>query len=195
MATFRAELINLFPDDPDARRLAGQTLLLTEFLDRHEELDLGGLPGERALIHGHCHHKAVLDFQAQQRVLDRLGMRHSVLDSGCCGMAGAFGFSDSSYDVAQACGERVLLPAVRDADPRTLVLTDGFSCQEMVQQNGLPRPLHSAQVLHMALQRDGRLDPGSTPLPVTAAPRWGPLGVAAAAAYGAYRAVRALNRP
>lgn len=196
VATFRDELVNLFPDDPDAQRLSRQTLLLTEFLDRRGELELGGLPGERALVHGHCHHKAVLDFQAQQRILERMGVQYSVLDAGCCGMAGAFGFADSSFDVAQRCAERALLPAIRDADPRTLILTDGFSCQEMVRQNGLPRPLHSAQLLHMGLQRSGRLELGSTPgPPEAAAPGWGALAVAAATAYGGYRAGRALFRP
>ncbi len=157
VATFRDELLAFFPDDPDARRLSENTFLLSEFLDREAGLDLGTLPGEEALVHGHCHQKSVLDFDAQQRVLDRLEVRYQLLDSGCCGMAGAFGFEEEKYDVAQACGERVLLPAVRAADRRTLILTDGFSCREMLEQNGLRRPRHLAEVVHMALERDGRL--------------------------------------
>jgi FAD/FMN-containing dehydrogenase/Fe-S oxidoreductase len=159
VATFRDELLTFFPDDPDARRLSENTYLLSEFLDRETDLDLGTLPGEEALVHGHCHQKSVLDFDAQQRVLDRLAIGYDVLDSGCCGMAGAFGFEEDKYDVAQACGERVLLPAVRAADRRTMILTDGFSCREMLEQNGLRRPRHLAELVHMALERDGRLPP------------------------------------
>ncbi len=154
VATFRDELPNLFPHDEDARRLADQTFLLTEFLERFApDADLGALAGETALVHGHCHHKAVLDFGAERAVLDRLQLDYQVLDSGCCGMAGSFGFEEHNYDVAQACGERVLLPAVRDADPETLLITSGFSCREQIEQNGLPRPLHIAEVLRMALAR------------------------------------------
>ena len=199
VATFRDELLSFFPDDPDARRLSEQTWLLTEFLDRHPELDLGGLTGERALVHGHCHQEAVLDFGAQQRVLDRIGVEHTVLDSGCCGMAGAFGFDHRHYDVAQACGERGLFPAVRAADRRTAIVTDGFSCREMLEQNRLRRPVHSAELLHMALERDGRLAPtGSDTAMAPARPR--PIAVAAAAALAAgaglavYRITRTLLR-
>jgi hypothetical protein len=74
-------------------------------------------------------------------------------------MAGAFGFEEDKYDMAQACGERVLLPAVRAADRRALVLTDGFSCREMLEQNRIRTPRHTAELLHMALERDGRLGP------------------------------------
>ncbi|MFO7893019.1 MAG: FAD-binding and (Fe-S)-binding domain-containing protein [Longimicrobiales bacterium] len=200
VATFRDELLDFFPDDPDARRLSEQTFLLTEFLDRHRELDLGTLPGEEALVHGHCHHEAVLDFDAQQRVLDRLAIQHTVLDSGCCGMAGAFGFEEKKYHVAQACGEEVLLPAVRAADRRTLILTDGFSCREMLEQNGLRRPLHTAELIHMALERDGRLPSGPPSAALEAATLapaasgLGALAVGAGTAYAVYRITRALVR-
>ena len=196
VATLRDELLSFFPDDPDARRLARQSFLLTEYLDRRPDLELGSLAGEKALVHGHCHHRAVLDFDAQQRVLDRIDVEHTVLDSGCCGMAGAFGFREEHYDVAQACGERVLLPAVRGADRRTMVLTDGFSCREMLEQNRLRRPRHSAELLHMALQRDGRLSsPAALPaLAPATGPRPAAVALAAGGAYLGYRAVRAVLR-
>jgi Fe-S oxidoreductase len=135
IATFRDELTNLFPGDKRAERLAKRTFLLGEFLDaRVSDADLGRVEA-RALLHGHCHHKAVLDLGADQRVLTRLGVDFRTLDSGCCGMAGPFGFEKAHYDVAQACGERVLLPAVRGRDPGTLVVTEGFSCKTMIDQN------------------------------------------------------------
>jgi len=196
VSVFRDELLNFFPDDPDARRLSENTFLLTEFLDRHPELDLGSLAGEEALVHGHCHQTAVLDFDAQQRVLDRLGVEYEVLDSGCCGMAGAFGFEEEKYDVSQACGEAVLLPAVREADRRTLVLTDGFSCREMLEQNGLRRPRHSAELIHMALERDGRLPtrPRDRAL-APAVPGPGTFALGAGGLYALYRLARRLLAP
>ncbi|MFW5951989.1 MAG: FAD-binding and (Fe-S)-binding domain-containing protein [Gemmatimonadota bacterium] len=199
VSVFRDELLNFFPHDQDAQRLASQTFMLSEFIARFAgQVELGSLRGEKALVHGHCHHRAVLDFDAETALLDRLEIDYEVLDSGCCGMAGAFGFEADKYQVSQACAERVLLPAIREKDPRTLVITDGFSCREMIEQNGLPRPLHSAEVLHMALQRTGRLAPPPRELPAgtrgrPAAPGW-QLAAGAGAAYLAYRATRALLR-
>lgn len=153
VATFRDELINLFPDDPDARRLSEQTLLLSEFVER--TMPDHPLPQlrRRAVVHGHCHHKAVMKMPAEERLLRRLGLDFEVLDSGCCGMAGAFGFEADHYDVSVACGERVLLPAVREAAPDTLVITNGFSCREQIAQCTGRRAVHLAEVLDAATNR------------------------------------------
>lgn len=156
VAVFRDELVNLFPHDRDAQRLARQTFMLSEFLAAHAgDADLGQLRGEKALLHGHCHHRSVLDFDPELAVLDRIGLEYELLDSGCCGMAGPFGFQEEHYEVAQACAERVLLPALRESDTRTLLVTSGFSCREMVEQNRLRRPVHFAEVVHMAMERAG----------------------------------------
>jgi Fe-S oxidoreductase len=93
----------------------------------------------------------VLGTGAQRAVLDDLGLHHETLDSGCCGMAGAFGFERRHFDVAQRAGERVLLPAVRAADADTLLVADGFSCREMIEQNTGRHALHLAEVLQLAL--------------------------------------------
>ena len=91
-----------------------------------------------------------------------------MLDSGCCGLAGNFGFETGHYDLSLACTERVLLPAVRDAAPRTLVLADGFSCRTQIEQGGTGRiPVHLAEVLAAGLQ--GRPVQVSRPAPPTAA--------------------------
>ncbi len=199
ISVFRDELPDLFPHDRTAKRLASQSYMLTEFLAKFAgEAELGTLRGERAIVHGHCHHTSVLDFDTEKEILDRLEIDYEVLDSGCCGMAGAFGFEDDKYDVSQAVAERVLLPAIRSADPRTLVITDGFSCREMIEQNGLPRPLHIAEVLHMALQRTGRLPTPDPTLParVEGGTAGSALKIAAFAALGyvAYRGIRARLR-
>jgi len=85
-------------------------------------------------------------------LLRRMGIDLSVPDSGCCGMAGPFGFDAEKYEVAQAIGERVLLPAVRAATQDTLIVTDGFSCREQIQQSAGRRSYHLAEVLQLALQ-------------------------------------------
>jgi FAD/FMN-containing dehydrogenase/Fe-S oxidoreductase len=200
ISVFRDELPNFFPHDKSAERLARQSYMLTEFLARFaDDVDLGSLRGEQALVHGHCHQTSVLDFQAEKEILARLEIEYEVLDSGCCGMAGAFGFEDDKYEISQAAAERVLLPAIRDSDPRTLVITNGFSCREMIEQNGLRSPLHTAEVLHMALQRAGRL-PTPDRTAVTATDADGAPGsvlkLAAVAGLGylAYRATRTLLR-
>jgi FAD/FMN-containing dehydrogenase/Fe-S oxidoreductase len=149
-ATFRDELLNLFPTDAEARALAGRVVLLSEFLAQHA-------PGFRprldvpALVHGHCHHKAVMRLDDEQAVLDQMGVRSRVLDSGCCGMAGAFGFAREHYGISMQVGERVLLPAVRDASLDTVVVADGFSCREQIRQGTGRRALHLAEVMAMAL--------------------------------------------
>jgi Fe-S oxidoreductase len=154
VAAFRDELVALFPDDEDARRLSRQTYLLSEWLVKIDYRP-PRLP-RRALVQGHCHHKAVMHMDAEADVLGRLGLDYEILDSGCCGMAGAFGFDRRHYDVSMACGERVLLPAVREAAPDTLVLANGFSCREQIEQATGREVHHLAEVVCQALDAEGR---------------------------------------
>ncbi|HEX6406171.1 MAG TPA: hypothetical protein VFZ90_03175, partial [Gemmatimonadales bacterium] len=154
-AVFRDELTNLFPNNEDARRLKAQTFLLSEFLQQHApDFQIPHL-GKKALVHGHCHHKAIMGLTDEEKLLERLGLTVEVPESGCCGMAGAFGFERGEhYDVSIACGERVLLPAVRAADDDALIIANGFSCREQISQTTDREALHLAQVLRMALQQD-----------------------------------------
>jgi Fe-S oxidoreductase len=78
-----------------------------------------------------------------------------VLDSGCCGMAGSFGFEEEHYEVSMKCGERVLLPAVRRADEDTLIIANGFSCREQIAQATGRQALHLAEVIRIAMQEEG----------------------------------------
>lgn len=151
-AVFRDELLNLFPHDARAKRLAKATYLLSEFLEKHAPHSTLPKLGNQAIVHGHCHHKAVMKMQDEQKVLEKLGVDYHVLDSGCCGMAGAFGFEKNHYAISLKVGERVLLPAVRLASPETLVIADGFSCREQIAQTTKRRGLHLAQVIHLAMQ-------------------------------------------
>src|SRR5205807_10062483 len=102
------------------------------------------------IVHAHCHHHAVMKFDAEEQVLRDAGLDCRVLDSGCCGMAGSFGFERDHYDVSMKVGERVLLPAVREAPKDTLIVADGFSCREQIAQSTDRRALHLAEVLDMA---------------------------------------------
>ena len=150
VATFRDELTRMLPHDEDAKRLSQQTFLLSEFIEKYlPDHPLPKLP-RHAIVHGHCHHKALMRMSAEENVLERLGLDCEFPDTGCCGMAGAFGFEKNHYDVSIACGERVLLPAVRDADAETLIIADGFSCREQIAQTTPRRALHLAQVLELA---------------------------------------------
>lgn len=151
IATFRDELIELFPNDEDAWRLNQQSYLFSEFLEKHaKHVELPKLL-RKAVVHLHCHHKTVLDIEAEENVLNRMGVDFEILDSGCCGMAGAFGYTKDHYDVSIGCGERVLLPAVRDQDKSTVILANGFSCREQIQQTTSRRGLHLAQAMKMAI--------------------------------------------
>jgi len=147
-SVFRDELRGLFPHHGVAHRLRQQTFTLSSFLQTQVRgYEPPRLPGRKVLLHGHCHHRAVLAFSDEEALLKRMGVELRSLDSGCCGMAGPFGFEQSKIKIAQALGERVLLPAVRAADPETIVVTDGFSCREQIEQNTDRKPLHIAELL------------------------------------------------
>ena len=152
VAAFRHEVLQLYPNRQDAKRLATQTYMLTEFLDQKApDWKPPHIEGD-ALVHGHCHQKAVMGLDFQTDALRRAGLDVKVPESGCCGMAGAFGFErGEKYDVAIAAGERVLLPAVRQAAPDTLIVAAGFSCREQIAQTTDRRALHPAEVLADAL--------------------------------------------
>jgi FAD/FMN-containing dehydrogenase/Fe-S oxidoreductase len=154
VAAFRDELGNLFPADENAMRLAKQTYMLSEFLVR-----IGYRPPplhRKAIVHGHCHHRAIMGMAAEQAMLDSLQLDYRLLDSGCCGMAGAFGFDKNKYAISMAIAEQVLLPEVRAATEDVLLIADGFSCREQIRQATARRTLHLSEVLQMALhQQDG----------------------------------------
>jgi FAD/FMN-containing dehydrogenase/Fe-S oxidoreductase len=153
-AVFRDELVNLFPNDGGALRLSQRTFLLSEFLEKELKTFQPLKLSNKSIVHGHCHQTALMGMIGESAILTKLGLDFKLLDSGCCGMAGAFGFQKDHYQVSIQAGERVLLPAVREADESTLVITNGFSCREQIEQVTGKGALHLAQVLRMAM-RDG----------------------------------------
>jgi Fe-S oxidoreductase len=157
VSAFRDELPGLFPDDEDAARLARQTFMLTEFLDA-EGFRPPRMP-RQALVHGHCHHKSVMTMRTDETMLRAMGIDYRLLDSGCCGMAGGFGFEREKYDLSVRIGERVLLPAVRAASGDTMIIASGFSCQEQIAQLTGRKALHLAEVVQLALQGEANATP------------------------------------
>ena len=147
-SVFRDELVNFFPHDARATRLSRQTIMLSEMLTRSNNgWQPPQLPGRRIVVHGHCHQKALMTMKDEMKLLEATGARVEMLDSGCCGMAGPFGFEADKFDVSQKLAERVLLPAVRAAAPGDLLVTNGFSCREQIKQNTPREAVHLSQVL------------------------------------------------
>jgi FAD/FMN-containing dehydrogenase/Fe-S oxidoreductase len=149
-SVFREESLNLLANDPryaePARKLAAQTYLLSEFLvhkadhytppDRHDQ---------HILLHGHCHQKPRMTEEVE--LLRASGAQVELLDSGCCGMAGPFGFEKEKYTISTALANRVLMPAVESAQKETVIVTNGFSCREQIAQLSNRRAVHLSQVL------------------------------------------------
>jgi FAD/FMN-containing dehydrogenase/Fe-S oxidoreductase len=152
-AALRADGAELLPAEPLAAALAGGVKtfaeLLAEHLDELPGLVVGG--SRRALVQVHCHQHAELGADDDRAVMRALDVEAEVLDSGCCGLAGNFGFEKGHYEVSMAAAERVLLPAVRSADADVEVLADGFSCRTQLRQAGTREPVHLAQLAARAL--------------------------------------------
>jgi FAD/FMN-containing dehydrogenase/Fe-S oxidoreductase len=154
-SVFRDELRNLFPADERAARLRKQTFLLSEFLEKQAPGYIPPRLDRKVLLHGHCHHKALMKMTDEESLLRKMGTELQPLDAGCCGMAGPFGFESDKFPVSQAVGERVLLPAVRNAEPDTLIVSDGFSCREQIVQGTGREAIHLAEALKLALDGQG----------------------------------------
>jgi FAD/FMN-containing dehydrogenase/Fe-S oxidoreductase len=155
-AVLRDELQNMLPHDEHAKRLGRLTVSLGELLALHAPDWRPPSLDRRAIVHLHCHQKATSDTDCDLEMLDRLGLDYEVLDSGCCGLAGSFGYEPGEkYEVSMKAGERVLLPAVRAAPKHALVITDGFSCRSQIKHGSDREALHLAQVVQMALRVRG----------------------------------------
>lgn len=149
-AVFRSDAIELLGDDALTRRLRDQTVTLAELLDRHTP---DWSPNVRAgttsaIVQTHCHQHAVMGIDADRAIMAKAGIDAEYLDSGCCGLAGNFGFEPGHREVSVACAEQVLLPAIRGAEPTTEILADGFSCRTQIAElAGGRRGRHLAQLL------------------------------------------------
>ncbi|KVX65975.1 dimethylmenaquinone methyltransferase [Burkholderia stagnalis] len=149
LSVFKDELLKQLPDEPLAKRLAAQTFLFSDFVAQAEfawpQLDAD------VIVHGHCHQKSLFGMKGETALLDKLGVRWTLLDAGCCGMSGSFGFNDAHYDLSMKIGEGKLLPLVRQASDDAIVVTNGFSCREQIEHGAGRTPLHIAQLAQRAL--------------------------------------------
>ena len=158
LLTLRDEFKALLPG-PQSDQLAEHAVLLEEFLASEAEagrlaLDLAPLEQKRALLHGHCHQKAFGAMTAVERTLALVPeLEVETVQSSCCGMAGAFGYDAETYDVSLAMGELDLLPAVRAAEPETLIVADGTSCRQQIAGGSGREARHVARVLADALAK------------------------------------------
>ncbi|HVL95759.1 MAG TPA: FAD-binding and (Fe-S)-binding domain-containing protein [Solirubrobacteraceae bacterium] len=146
LSTLRDELPRMLPRDAAARAVAARAVTLAEALTGRDWAP-PSLDGRTVLLHGHCHQVATGGPAAEPALLERAGADVRVLDAGCCGMAGPFGYDRAKYELSMRIGEQRLLPAVRAADAGALVVADGFSCRAQVEHGTGRRALHLAQVL------------------------------------------------
>ncbi|MFD3872128.1 FAD-binding and (Fe-S)-binding domain-containing protein [Streptomyces sp. NPDC058623] len=145
----------LLPDSAAVRGLSRQVRTLAEVVAGHEGSWPFGSRGGSALLQPHCHQEAGHGHQPETDVLSRLGITADVVRTGCCGMAGNFGYEPGHWEVSQTTAERGLYPALRTADQGTPVLADGFSCRTQINQSGIRSAEHLAQLLLRALSENG----------------------------------------
>ncbi len=160
-SVFKDELTNLFPHDEQAQRLSRQVILFPDFLDKvgYQPKPLQG----KAIVHGHCHHKALWSMSPEDRLLQAAGLTTDVLDSGCCGLAGSFGYEAGHHEMSMQIGNRVLLPKVCEATPDTFVIADGFSCRQQIAHGSPREAMHTAEVLAMGLEPNLNRKPNRKP--------------------------------
>ena len=156
LLTLRDEFKSMLPGE-ETNALSECALLLEEFLAQQQQagklqLKLKPLSASRAIVHGHCHQKAFATMAAMQQTLALIPeLEVEVIDSGCCGMAGAFGYEASHYELSMKMAELILLPAVRGADNDTLVIANGTSCRHQIEDGARRKARHIACVLQDAL--------------------------------------------
>jgi Fe-S oxidoreductase len=156
LLTLRDEYVDLLRSD-DARAVARQSLLLDEFLQREAKagrpVPYGPAAGRKALLHGHCHQKALAGTAPTVAALRAAGYEVSEIDAGCCGMAGSFGFEAEHYDLSVAIASRRLAPAVRALGADVAVCAPGISCRQQIEHVTGRRARHPAELLREALAR------------------------------------------
>lgn len=157
LLTLRDELLTLLPNDSRGKTIADNSFLFEEFIAKLADEGALDLDFQEAvgnvLLHGHCQQKALVGTGPSKQTLGAAGCEVNEVDSGCCGMAGSFGYEAEHYDISQAMGERTLLPAVRNADDATTVVAAGVSCRQQIKHATGRQALHPAEVLRDRLKK------------------------------------------
>ncbi len=147
LSTLRGEMTELLPEDPAATYVAQHSYTLAGLLAEYAPRWTPPVRERDAVVQVHCHQHATLGFDAERRLLSSAGVSSAQVPAGCCGLAGNFGFEKGHYEVSQALAEQALLPAVRAADPDTVIIADGFSCRTQVGQASPRHAVHLAEIL------------------------------------------------
>jgi len=135
-----------------AKDLASRSVLLDDFLAEHaEQLHVEWSGSGEVVLHGHCHQKALVGTSGTERILTAAGYDVRTLDTGCCGMAGSFGYERKHYAVSQQIGELVLFPALRETSDDSLICAPGTSCRHQIADGVQRRAQHPALLLRDAL--------------------------------------------
>jgi len=158
--SFRDEYPRLVDQEwvESAKLLASQTFTIEEFL--YQEVQSGRISADRfdarprkIKLHGHCHQKALTDISKVAMLLGLpSGNVVDLIPSGCCGMAGSFGYEQEHYDISMQIGELVLLPAVRDAKPTTLIAASGTSCRHQIKDGADRKSYHPIEIMYQCLK-------------------------------------------
>jgi Fe-S oxidoreductase len=157
LLSMRDEYFSLLPDDPRVKLVAEHCYTFEEFIAQLADagelnLNFAAAPGP-VLLHGHCHQKALVGTGPSKRILELPGYTVSEVDSGCCGMAGSFGYEAEHYEISRAMAERRLWPAVRQQDQQTIIAAAGVSCRQQIKHGTGRQALHPAEILRAALQK------------------------------------------
>ena len=152
LSALRDDYLDLLDDRDSCRKVARHVFSLEEFLSEDAVwsrlLDGIGHGPKRVLLHGHCQQKALIGTEPALKVLKSLqGTRVSEIDSGCCGMAGAFGYEKEHYNLSEKIGSQRLFPVLKTASADTEVVASGFSCRHQIRHFTGRRACHLAELL------------------------------------------------
>ena len=156
--TFRDEYLKLTTDKDAAKQLAARSFLIEEFL--HQEIKEGNISSDsftsqsrKIKIHGHCHQKALSSIEPTFAILNLpANYKPTIIPSGCCGMAGSFGYEKEHYKVSMQIGEQTLFPAVRKAATDVIIAANGTSCRHQIKDGTEREALHPVTILRRALR-------------------------------------------
>ena len=155
--TFKDEYLKLADDKTAAENISKHTYLIEEFIQK--EIEIGNIKAEQFTLeskeikfHGHCHQKALSNQSSSFAVLNLpKNYKVTIMASGCCGMAGSFGYEKEHYEVSMAIGEQTLFPAIRNTSDETIISANGTSCRHQIKDGTQREALHPITILRQAL--------------------------------------------
>jgi Fe-S oxidoreductase len=159
LLSMRDEYFSLLPDDERVKTVAAHCFTFEEFIAKLvENNEIASITPTasaptKAILHGHCHQKSLVGTKPSHRMLQALGFQVEEVDSGCCGMAGSFGYEKEHFDISQKMAERRLMPAIRANSTNSVIVAAGTSCRHQIAHFTGQTALHPAEVLRNHLQK------------------------------------------